>query len=171
MPIGDKAWEEFIACSETKQLFRRVLLHMQEKAPENISDFDFGVDKDLKLSNGHYEVIYRPYAKQAKHASACPYIIRCDLFPGAKLRVSGYAHLKEIAKTNQAVAWMLKWTTISDKLFRIARVNFSMPITFTIKWIEYVENMKANNPDNKHQFIKEEWIVAEKYRAREAMKK
>ena len=167
MPIGDKAWEEFIASSEGKRVFKRVLTHLDEKAPENITDDDFLFDPNLKFTNGHYEVIYRPFTKQIKHSAECPFLIRCDLFPGAKIRIANYEHLKKISKDCKEAAWLIKWCPLSRELFDLARTNFGVPITFTPDWLAYAKYIKEHNPGNKTQLMKREWKLAEEYRAQE----
>ena len=167
MPIGDKAWEEFIASSEGKRVFKRMLVHLDEKAPENITDDDFLTDPNLKFTNGHYELIYRPFSRQKQHSAKHPYIVRCDMFPGFKVRVSSYEDLKKISKRDKSFAWLLKWSNLSSKMFGLAKMNFGVPISFTANWLEYAEYIKENNPGNKVQLCKEEWKVGEKYRTQE----
>ena len=167
MPIGDKAWEEFIASSEGKRIFKRVMVHLDEKAPENIVDDDFLFDPNLKFTNGHYELIYRPFTKQSKYAGECPFIVRCDMLPALKVRVANYGHLKKIGEENPIIAWLIKWCPLSRELFDLARTNFGTPISFTVDWLAYARYIKENNPENKVQLCKEEWKVGEKYRAQE----
>ena len=165
MPIGDRAREENIVSSETKQIFRRVCLRISEN-PLNDIDFDNCLlNKDVCFSNGVYEIIYRPISKQVAHAREYPYVIRCDLLKQNKIRVKDWNMLYGLSKKDPVVAWILKWTTISKEMFDCAKVHFMLPLTFTIKYIDYWNFLSKKNPDCSMQLSKLEWMSGDKYRA------
>lgn len=165
MPIGDKAWEEFIVSSEAKQIFRRALLSFDEKSPRFITEEDLLTNPNVKLTNGTYELIYRPIAKQKENSKEYPYIVRSDLLKGCKVRVKDYQMLKRLGKERKDVAFLLKWTTLTLDLFKIAKQNFNTPLCFTMKWVEYAETIMKKDPESSMSYKKEEWVVSEKYRA------
>lgn len=165
MPIGDKAWEEFIVSSEAKQIFRRAMVHFDEKSPRFITEEDLLTNPDVKLTNGTYELIYRPIAKQKENSREYPFIVRSDLLKGCKIRVRDYNMLECLAKERKEIAFLLKWTTLTRELFGVAKQNFNTPFCFTMKWKEYSETIKAKDPEAPMAYKKEEWVVGEKYRA------
>lgn len=165
MPIGDRAREENIVSSETKQIFRRVTVNIHGKSLEGVTFDNCLGNPDLRFTNGTYELIYRPISKQREHAKEKPFVIRCDMLQGAKIRVRSYEALKEIAKDNPVVAWILKWTTLNKDLFNVAKQHFMLPITFTIKYVEYRNHLQKLEPYANMHLSREEWMIGDKYRA------
>lgn len=165
MPIGDKAREEIIVSSETKQIFRRVLIEINGNSLEGVTFDNCLGNPDLRFTNGTYELIYRPISKQHEHAKENPFIVRSDLLPGSKLRVKNWNAFKGLAKRDPAIAWILKWTTIDEELFKLAREHYMLPITFTIKYVEYRNHLKKLEPNANMLLTREEWMIGDKYRA------
>lgn len=165
MPIGDRAKEEIIVSSETKQIFRRVAIKTNGKSLEGVTFDNCLFDKDLHFTNGTYEVIYRPASKQIEHAKNNPFIIRCDMYPGAKKRIASWEAFQRLAKSDPVTAWLIKWTTIDKELFKCAKTHYMLPLTFTIKYTEYWRYLEKLEPDARMHLSREEWMIGEKYRA------
>lgn len=165
MPIGDRAREEIIVSSETKQIFRRVAVKIDGSSLEGVTFDNCLFDKNLKFTNATYELIYRPISKQLAHAKEHPFIVRCDMLPGSKIRVKDWQMLYRLSKENPVISWLIKWTTISKELFDIAKQHYMLPITFTIKYIEYRDHLRKLEPEAKMLMSREEWMIGDKYRA------
>jgi hypothetical protein len=120
---------------------------------------------DLRFTNGTYELIYRPISKQYTNSKEKPFVVRCDMLKGSKLRVKNYEGLKEIAKKDPVVAWILKWTTLNKDLFNVAKQHYFLPITFTIKYVEYRNHLQKLEPEARMLMSREEWMMGEEYRA------
>ena len=165
MPIGDRAREENIVSSETKQIFRRVAVKIDGSSLKDITFDNCLLNKDLKFTNGIYELIYRPAAKQREHARAHPFIVRCDMLPGSKIRVKDWQMLYRLAKENPVIAWLIKWTTINKELFDIAKMHYMLPMSFSIKYIEYCKHLSKLDPEARMLMSREEWMIGDKYRA------
>lgn len=165
MPIGDKAREEIIVSSETKQIFRRVTVNIQGNSLKGVTFDNCLCNPDLRFTNGTYELIYRPISKQKEHSKEKPFVVRCDMLPGCKIRVKDYNSLKGLAKSSPVIDWILKWTTLDQKLFNVAKMHCMLPITFTIKYTDYVDYLQKLEPEARMYLTKEEWMIGEKYRA------
>lgn len=122
-------------------------------------------DKNLKFTNGTYELIYRPISKQHAHAKENPFIVRCDMLPGAKIRVKDWQMLYRLSKQDPVIAWILKWTTIDKELFDIAKMHYMLPMSFTIKYIDYCNHLRKLEPEARMLMTREEWMIGDKYRA------
>ena len=165
MPIGDRAREENIVSSETKQIFRRVLIDINGNSLEGVTFDNCLGNPNLKFTNATYELIYRPISKQHEHAKENPFIVRCDMLPGAKLRTKDWKTFKGLAKRDPVIAWIIKWTTINEELFKVAKQHYFLPITFTIKYVEYKNHLEKLEPEARMLLSREEWMIGEKYRA------
>lgn len=165
MPIGDKAREEIIVSTAQKQIFRRTLVNIKGISLKGVTFNNCLGNPDLKFTNGFYEVIYRPHSKQQGHALENPFIVRCDMYPGSKIRVKSWRAFQELAKVNEVAAWLLKWSTISKEIFNCAKKHYMLPISFTIKYVEYWEYLQKLEPEAEMHLTREEWMIGEKYRA------
>ena len=87
------------------------------------------------------------------------------MLPGAKLRVKNWNVFKCLANRDPVIAWILKWTTIDEELFKLAREHYMLPITFTIKYTEYRNHLQKLEPNARMHLTREEWMIGDKYRA------
>ena len=165
MPIGDRAREEIIVSSETKQIFRRVTINIHGKSLKGVTFDNCLGNPDLRFTNGTYELIYRPISKQREHAKEKPFVLRCDMLQGSKIRVKDYNALKGLAKSSPVIDWILKWTTLDQKLFNAAKMHYMLPITFTIKYTDYIDHLQKLEPEARMHLSREEWMMGEEYRA------
>lgn len=165
MPIGDRAREEIIVSSETKQIFRRACVNIYGKPLKDVTFDNCLKNSELRFTNGIFQLIYKPVSKQREHAREKPFVLRCDMLPGAKLRIASYEGLKKISEENPVIAWLLKWSTLTKELFNVAKMHYFIPITFTIKYIEYRNHLQKLDPYENMHLTKEEWMIGEKYRA------
>lgn len=165
MPIGDRAREENIVSSETKQIFRRVAVKIDGSTLQDVTFDNCLLNKNLKFTNGTYELIYRPISKQREHAKEHPFIVRCDMLPGSKIRVKDWPMLYRLSKQDPVIAWIVKWTTVNKELFDVAKAHYMLPVSFTIKYIDYCNHLRKLEPDVRMHLTKEEWMIGDKYRA------
>lgn len=165
MPIGDRAREEIIVSSETKQIFRRACVNISGNSLKGITFDNCLGNPNIRFTNGHYELIYRPISKQRDHARINPFIVRCDMLPGSKIRVKNWEDLKKLSKDNLVLQWLINWTTIDKTLFNMAKMNYFVPIIFTIKYTDYINHLQKLEPEARMQLTREEWMIGEKYRA------
>ena len=165
MPIGDKAREYVIVSSEIKQIFRRACINIYGNSLEGITFDNCLTNPDLKFTNGYYELIYRPVSKQTTHARINPFILRCDMLKGSKIRIKNWEDLKKLSESNPVLKWLLRWTTISKELFNVAKMNYFVPVTFSIKYVEYRNHLQKLEPYANMHLTREEWMIGDKYRA------
>ncbi len=57
--------------------------------------------------------------------------------------IKSYEEFVELAKTDKALEFMLKFTCISKLLFDLAKDNEEMRIPFGMNWDKYVEHIKS----------------------------
>lgn len=166
MPIGDRAREEVILSSSEKQLFRRILIDITEKPISDVTFDTFMYNENLRFTNGTYELIFRPITKQKVNSWNKPFLIRSDIFKNtSKIRVPSYKALLNIAEVNPEVAWLVKWTTISEEMFECAKIHRMMPLAFTMKYTDYCKFLKKQDKKAPMQLTKEEWVLGEEFRA------
>jgi hypothetical protein len=165
MPIGDRAREENIVCSETKQIFRRICVKLDGSSLEGVDFSNCLYDENLKFTNGVYEIAYKPVTKQREFARRNPFLIRSDLLPGCKMRFKDWKDFCKLAESNKALKWLKEWTTISAEMFNCAKTHYMLPLVFTVKYCEYWKRLKKLEPEARMHLSREEWMIGDKYRA------
>lgn len=87
------------------------------------------------------------------------------MLPGSKIRVKNWEDLKKLSENNPVLQWLIRWTNINKDLFNVAKMNYFVPITFTIKYVEYRNHLQKLEPYANMHLTREEWMIGDKYRA------
>lgn len=133
--IGDNARRCIIESSIPKGLFVRARFSFEiEPLKEGETPIE---NPNLCQTNGLYYIKYLPI----KLYKWGPFLLRCDLFDGEKIRVADYKSVLGQANGNGEKAkffkFLIEWTNISPKLFEIAKEHYGMPIPFSFKIEKY----------------------------------
>lgn len=99
------------------------------------------LDSTFFYTFGHYSIEFRPKTFCGKLLT--PYLISCDLFKGSRVRVGDYESLKSLENENKKVYFLIHYTTMSAKLFKIAKNNPYTKIPFTLKLEKIYDILKA----------------------------
>ena len=98
-------------------------------------------DPNVTVTAGYYSITYyHPQSK--KYVRGKPFAIGQDMIRG-RILVSGYAHLKMLAKKIPELAWMLRWCPLLDhRLFAVAKCHVGKTFFFTPDWASYGQLIK-----------------------------
>lgn len=133
--IGDNARQVLMEDAVRVKLNARILCSKTGKVPK-IGDNPL-YNKDFFFTDGLYSLSYRP-SKGPNVKKENEYLLRCDLFPGRTLRVGDYKYIKEKAEEGDwRFKFLLEWTTLSSKIFKIAKKNFNLPLPFSLNIEKY----------------------------------
>lgn len=99
-------------------------------------------DPNLRYTDGWYFIKYKPTPSAL--GTQKRYIIMCDIIHWREkfMRVKGWDEVVELAKKEPRVAWLFKYTNISEELFKIARKNICVPIPFSVDIVKYNNEIK-----------------------------
>lgn len=170
--IGDKG-REVVASSDNKSLQPCAYISLEGKRhqPGEMPC----TDPNFRFTNFDYYVKYKESANKTKRYK--PYVICADIFTfeGFKsIRVKDYEEFLEKAKTNKELAWIVKHTIHSKKLFDLAKANIHLPMKLIIDIVKYADEVIKNDPNGdkaKDVFMIRDLAEAEKIRHEQYLKK
>lgn len=140
--IGDNAKRSIIDNSRDKKWQKRACINI------NSEPLEFGHspsnDSDYCMTSGAYTLKYKPIPDSDQFADK-PYVIKCDLFAGNKIRFSSYRHLEYKAQTDKKIKWIVENTTLTPKLLGIAKRHPAMPVPFCLDLEAYCERLGRSN--------------------------
>lgn len=153
--IGDKA-REVIAEGKAIQLRKsRPCVNLKgEEIKENDSPL---TNKDCIYTSLYWGVRYEPY-KRGKNT--VPYLVKGDIF-GIGVRLKDWQELVDVAnggelsnpKINrheenipQKLKFILKYTTLDENMFKVAKDNLGIELTFSLKYDKYIKDAKTLIP-------------------------
>lgn len=124
----------------------------------------FGETDDIR-DNPHirntlalYRIKYLPSYKP-KYKDK-PMLLETDLYLDRKLiRFDNYADLVEMAKEDEAIAFLLKWTNLSEELIEFAKRYVQIQIPFYFDVLRYEAEMRRQLGDPKASVFKAEWMT------------
>lgn len=99
-------------------------------------------ENDIVYSDLIYRVVYKPSYKENKQH--VPYMLECDMFEGKYFRFADMEDLKEKAKTDKRIAFLLRWTNLNEGLLIQAKqlLQVRLPICFnTVKYERYLKDI------------------------------
>lgn len=139
--LGDKNRDVLAENSLKFPFFTRALLDLNS-VPLN-DDKIPTVDNDLVYSNLQIYITYKPYA--FKKYRDRPYILFSDMLKHQNLdvvRFSSLEHLRELAKENKDIAFILKWCTIEEEHLKLAYelAEIKIPVYFNV--VKYRTHLK-----------------------------
>lgn len=124
----------------------------------------FGETDDI-LDNPHirntipfYRIKYLPSFKP-KYKDR-PMLLETDLYLEKKLiRFNTYADLVEMSKEDEAIAFILKWTNLSEELIEFAKQYVQIPIPFHLDVLKYEAEMRKQLGDPEASVFKAKWMM------------
>jgi len=98
--------------------------------------------KGLVYTYGLYWIKFKPGGSYEGRTRL--YSLNLDVMTehGKFIRVRDYDDLVEWGSRDERIAWILKHTNVSRKLFEIAKKNKYVPIPFSIKMEEYYQSLE-----------------------------
>lgn len=123
----------------------------------------FGETDDIR-DNPHirntlalYRIKYLPSYKP-KYKDK-PMLLETDLYLDRKLiRFDTYADLVEMAEEDEAIAFLLKWTNISEELIEFAKQYVQIQIPFYFDVLRYEAEMRRQLGDPEASVFKAKWM-------------
>lgn len=150
--IGDKAREAIIECTPKAVLAKRPYVKTSE-LPMVKGEY-CAPGTDMYITSGIYTLKFKPgipgYESQ-------PFVIKCDMFVGNRVRTSGMRNLTVFGQQDERVKWLVRNTNISKQLFDVARNHPDMPIPFCIDFEKLEKHLTAKGETRKNYL----WVVTE----------
>lgn len=110
------------------------------KIPLKENDYPTELKGDIKNTNFCYYIKYKPSPDKKNFGK--PFIIVADILPSAKLRFVNYAYLKNYAKKNKHLQWILDNTDLSEELVTLAGENLDLAIYLHFDYVGYANMLK-----------------------------
>lgn len=136
--IGDNAKRSIIDNSRGKKWQKRACVRFDSKPLEKGDNP--ATNPDCCYTSGQYTIKYKPIPDSDQFADK-PYVIKCDLFSGNKVRFSNYRNLQFKSQTDPKVKWIIENTTLTPDLLGIAKRHPAMPIPFCLDTVRYCERL------------------------------
>lgn len=143
--IGDNAKRSIIDNSREKKWQKRALTRMDSK-PLGLGD-NPATNPDCCMTSGAYTVKYKPIPDNDQFADR-PYVIKCDLFAGNRIRFKNLGDLNKMAYSISKVKWLLENTTFDQRMLAIAKLHPDTPIPFVLDVVKYEKRLKAQGDTN-----------------------
>lgn len=124
----------------------------------------FGETDDIQ-TNPHlrntlplYRIKYIPSYKPKYKGK--PMLLETDLYLDRKIiRFDTYADLVEMAKEDEAIAFILKWTNLSEELIEFAKQYIQIQIPFYFDVLRYEAEMRRQLGDPEASVFKADWMI------------
>lgn len=144
--IGGKAEQIAVAATGAKKaVFTHALINLNS-VPVYRSDL-LNVNPDVRCTNFLFYVKYKPVIPNNKiyGLSGTPYqrktdkhyVIVTTFMRRKSLRFKNFFELKQLAKTDKEVAFLLEYTNLDEKMLATARQLLDFPIYFTFDYNRY----------------------------------
>lgn len=143
--IGDNAKRSIIDNSREKKWQKRALANVNGlplKAGDNPA-----TNPDCCFTSGAYTLKYKPIPDSDQFADR-PYVIKCDLFSGNRIRFKNYKDLQSLAASINKVRWLLDYTNFSQRMLAIAKMHPDTPIPFSLDTVLYEKKLRAKGDEN-----------------------
>lgn len=139
--VGDRArTEKMTAPSTTKGFHARAYVRLDEELLDvSLND---SIDTAKRFSDIRCRIVYRPRSDQPKYAGR-DYIVVCsETLKGFDSRYRDWADFCARAERDPIVAFIKKWSPISEKWFEMAKANPGADLPFGIDWGKYHEHLE-----------------------------
>jgi len=147
---ADKAGQrgaEIIKNNDFQPFFHKHVAHLYDE-PVSLKTF-VNFDPDVIATAGWYTIKYVP-AKSKYRVKNRPYQIGQDLVH-FRVCVSGPKYWHVLCERIPELAWIQRWSYLTDDLFKIAAQHPGMSFYFTVDWVRYAkmieEKAKAKGID------------------------
>ena len=143
--IGDNAKRSIIDNSREKKWQKRALCDVNGKPLK--PGQNPATNPDYCLTSGAYTLKYKPIPDNDQYADR-PYVIKCDLFAGNRIRFKNYKDLVVMATNINKIQWLLDNTNFSQQMLAIAKLHPDTPIPFVLDVVQYEKRLKAQGDTN-----------------------
>lgn len=135
--IGDNAKRSIIDNSREKKWQKRPLVCVRSEPLQ--PGQNPMTDEDCLFTTGAYTIKYKPLP-DSQYAYR-PYVIKCDLFAGNRVRFANMKDLRMMAEHSHKVKWIIENTTLTSDMLGIAKRHPDMPIPFCLDIVKYCERL------------------------------
>ena len=150
--IGDKAREAIIECTPRAVFAKRPYVKTSELPIVKGEYCSPGTD--MYITSGIYTLKFKSGVPGYENQ---PFVIKCDMFVGNRIRISGLKHLAAYGEEDERAKWLVRNTNIDQHLFEVAEQHPDMPIPFCIDFNKLETNLKAKGETRKNYL----WVVTE----------
>lgn len=139
--VGDRArTEKMTAPSTTKGFHALAYVRLDEELLD--THLSSTINESEVLGDIRCRVTYRPRTDQPKYAGR-DYIVICSTrMKGFDSRYRDWADFCARAERDPIVAFIKKWSPITEKWFEIAKANPGVDLPFGIDWGKYHEHLE-----------------------------
>lgn len=120
-------------------------------------------DPLVRSTRGEYFIKYEPMESKNRR-DAAPFVVGNDLV-GFKFKVANSDHFEALAKVFPEVAWMLRNTNYTPKLFYVAKMHPGMIVPFSLNIGTYVDKLVEQMNRDKVDFNTNKPLVTYRVRA------
>lgn len=139
--VGDRArTEKMTAPSTTKGFHALAFVRLDEELLD--THLSSAINESEVLGDIRCRVTYRPRTDQPKYAGR-DYIVICSTrMKKFDSRYRDWADFCKRAETDPIVAFVKKWSPITEKWFEMAKANPGVDLPFGIDWGKYHEHLE-----------------------------
>lgn len=119
---------------------------------------DIQVNPHIRNTLPLYRIKYIPSYKPKYKGKSM--LLETDLYLDRKIiRFDTYADLVEMAKEDEAIAFVLKWTNLSEELIEFAKQYVQIQIPFYFDVLRYEAEMRRQLGDPEASVFKAKWMI------------
>lgn len=133
--LGDLGKEIIIEQAIRKPIQTRMMCSVHNV--QCAQNTDVATDEGFFLTNGLFVLKYEP--TPAYKYKKFDFVLRADFLYLGKMRLASWRQLNECAKVYPEMAWLLKWTDISERTFEIAKKNINLGIPVCFDAVAYAD--------------------------------
>ena len=101
---------------------------------------------DIRYTKFCYSIKFQPASTDTHNR----FVINADIVSKTeKIRVGSFDHLQQLAKSNPALAWLLRNTNLNNDLFKVALSNINIRIPICIDIPEYLRKIGDSRLDSR----------------------
>jgi hypothetical protein len=93
------------------------------------------IDPNIRTTNGRFSITYNPEGSP-KRVRNKPYTIGQDLL-ACRICVSGPGHFYSLSRRIPELGWIVRWSTLEDDLFALAKQHPGITFYFDVNWVKY----------------------------------
>lgn len=157
--LGDLAREHYASTLKTLNypLVPRLIIDLRGIPVIFGQTDDYRDNPHIRNTIPLYRIKYKPSFK-TKYTDK-PVLLETDLYLSNKpVRFDTYEDLVEMAKEDEVIAFLLKWTNLSVELIEQCKRYVQIPIPFYFDTVKYEEEMRRQLGDPEYSVFKDKWI-------------
>lgn len=139
--IGDRAKLEKMGASvKTKGFHALAYVRLDEELLD--THLTSATDPTPKLERMRCQISYKPRTDRPKYMGRNYVVVCSETLKGFDSRYRDWEDFCGRAERDPVVAFVKKWSPISEKYFEMAKANTGVEITFSIDWVAYHEHLE-----------------------------